>query len=420
MPAWYGPCKGWGERNEGKAYNWAMPKGFFDELKSYVGFEDSDVLNLCALAPAGKRLVPRVVARFYDVLLAHQEAKAVLTSAAQMERLRLTFGKWLTEIFSGTYDDAYLQSRMRIGHTHVRIALPQRFMPLAMEVVWRELREGLRESCEEQVDQKLISVHKILMLDLTIMLGSYHESHSQQVRDLEKRAMEARLLRTQHLAEIGQMAASLAHDIKNPLAGISGAIQIIGDTLDPKSPYKPIIGDILGQISRLDGTVKDLLLYARPAMSERKNIRIAEIVSRTISVLREEPALRNIHVRFNGTDSAVEADEGQLEQLLMNLILNAAHASRDGGTISVEVLDRGDRVELAVKDQGTGMPQEVARRALEPFFTTKTKGTGLGLAICRRIAESHGGSISIESEPGKGTTVVAELFKAESGGREAS
>ena len=138
---------------------------------------------------------------------------------------------------------------------------------------------------------------------------------------------------------------------------------------------------------------------------------MSELVTRLISVLHEEPALRNLDVRFADTEAIAYADERQLEQLLMNLILNAAHASTDGMAIHVEVVDGADGLALVVRDRGAGMPEEVRKRALEPFFTTKAKGTGLGLAICRRIAESHGGSIAVDSQPGKGTTVTVHFPK---------
>ena len=102
------------------------------------------------------------------------------------------------------------------------------------------------------------------MLDLAVMLESYQESYAEQVRRSERSAVEEKLTRAEHLAEIGQLAASLAHEIKNPLAGISGAIQVFRDTMPHNNPHRPILTEILGQINRLDATVKDLLLYARP------------------------------------------------------------------------------------------------------------------------------------------------------------
>ena len=383
----------------------------FDELKKYIGFDERDAINLRSLAEPATPLIPRVVDRFYEVLLEHSGARSVLTGEDQISHLRTVFSEWLRGLFSGTYDRGYFESRSRIGQTHVRVGLPQRYMPLAMDVVRTELDRELRGADVDGIEEKLDSLLKLLTLDLTIMLGSYQESYSNQIREFERKAMQGKLAQAQHLAEIGQLAATLAHEIKNPLAGISGAIQIIGGSLSKESPYKSIVGDILGQISRLDAIVNDLLLYARPTPPKRKEVKMSELVTRLISVLHEEPALRNLDVRFADTEAIAYADERQLEQLLMNLILNAAHASTDGMAIHVEVVDGADQLTLVVRDRGAGMPEEVRKRALEPFFTTKAKGTGLGLAICRRIAESHGGSIAVDSQPGKGTTVTVHFPK---------
>ncbi len=392
-----------------RLYDPGMKHDRYDELKSYIGFDERDVVNLRSLAEPATLLIPRVVDRFYEVLLGHPEARTVLAGEEQVQRLMTFLAEWLRGLFTGTYDQGYFESRSRIGQTHVRVGLPQRYMPLAIDVVRAELSRGLRGADIDRIEEKLESLLKLLTLDLTIMLDSYQESYGSQIRVFERQAMEGKLARAQHLAEVGHLAASLAHEIKNPLAGISGAIQVIGDSLTEDSPYKSIVRDILVQISRVDATVKDLLLYARPTPPERKYVKMSELEMRLASVLHEEPALRNLQVRFAETEVVAYADERQLEQLLMNLILNAAHASRDGAAIVVEAVDRADGLKLIVRDRGTGMPEEVRKRALEPFFTTKAKGTGLGLAICRRIAESHGGTISIESHCGKGTTVTVEL-----------
>jgi signal transduction histidine kinase len=382
----------------------------FDESKSFVGFGDQDVVNLMSLANLTGPMIPEIVARFYQVILAHSETRSVFTEGeAQVIRLKRFFQNWLQGLFGGSYDDSYLQSRRRIGETHVRIGLAQRYMPLAMELVWAEFNQRLRAIESEGIDAKLQSLHKLLILDLTIMLSSYQESYAEEIRRFEHRALEVQLERSRHLAEIGQLAATLAHEVKNPLAGISGAIQIIGESMPKESPYKTIIQAILGQISRLDATVKDLLLYARPSPTHRNHVRLGHLVERTINLLREEPAMQRVRVQCHGSDLNIEADEGQLEQLLINLFLNAAQASPPDSTILVEIAVQGELLQIMVKDHGTGMPRAIKDRALEPFFTTKSKGTGLGLAICRRIVESHGGTISIESSPGAGTTVTISL-----------
>jgi signal transduction histidine kinase len=393
-------------------YNGLVSFNAFDELKAHVDFSVHDERRIAELGAHADRLIPVVVERFYDALLKQARARAVFVGgAAQIARQKVLLADWMSELFSGPYDEAYYLKRYRIGSTHVRVGLPQCFMVVSMEVIWDSFRSQFRRLRIVGVEEKLASLHRLLMLDLTIMLESYHGSSSEQVRLHERAAMEEKLTRSEHLAEIGQLAASLAHEIKNPLAGISGAIQIIGDGLRSDDPHKPIIGEILGQITRLDSTVKDLLLYARPTPPKSRETTLDALIPRVLTLLREEPVLQRVQVEFrpDATPTTVYADEGQIVQLLINLILNAAQASPEGGLIVVYSAVNGRHATIVVRDSGPGMPPEVLRRAVEPFFTTKTQGTGLGLSICRRIVESHGGRMRLESTPGAGTTVTVEL-----------
>jgi hypothetical protein len=179
----------------------------------------------------------------------------------------------------------------------------------------------------------------------------------------------------------------------------------------PDDHHQPIISEILGQIDRLDATVKDLLTYARPSAPRRTELSLATVVNRVLKVLGGEPELQRVRVesaRFP-KDAEVYADDRQIEQLIINLILNAAQASEDGGAIELALAKNHKHVRLTVRDRGRGMTADVREQAFEPFFTTKAKGTGLGLSICRRIVEAHGGRIELESEIDNGTTVTVEL-----------
>lgn len=389
-----------------------MECGFCDSMKAYAGFDAGDADNVRQLAVVAEPILPQVVDHFYKALLKHPDARAVFTGGeSQMSRLKVVLATWLQELFGGLYDDEYCAKRLRIGATHVRVDLKQRFMVLGIELIWQELARGLETLEIPDKRQKLASLHKLLMLDLTIMMESYKDAYSERIRDFERQTMEAKLIRAEHLAEIGQLAASLAHEIKNPLAGISGAIQVIGASLAPDDRHRPIIADILAQIDRLDATVKDLLLYARPPSPHPREVQLDKLVGRVLSVLQAEPALGHVSVEFAEPEhpATVYADQGQLEQMLINLILNAGQASPEGASIRVSVTRQDDFTCLNVRDDGTGMTPEVLERAMEPFYTTKARGTGLGLAICRRIAESNGGSLHLDSEPGCGTTVQIRL-----------
>ncbi len=389
-----------------------MPPFAFDELKKYVGFGPDDAAVLRALAEPIAPALPRVVERFYAAIELNANTRAVLRGVEQAARLRRTLLEWLRGLFGGDYGDEYARRRARIGHVHVQVGLPPHFMVAAMEVVWQELERAVHELPGRNRAAQRRALHKLLSLELALMLGSYQESFADQVRQVERDAMQARLREAEKLAEVGQLAASLAHEIKNPLAGISGAIQVIRAGLRQTDPHWPVLGEVLRQITRLDRTVKDLLVYARPKPPRYQRCELRRAIERVLTLLRKEPEFERVRFEYRVERDLpdIAADEHQLEQLLMNLLLNAAQASAVDGLVRLVARAEDSRVELLVSDRGCGMSPEVLRRALEPFYTTKARGTGLGLPICQKIVEAHGGRLSIRSAPGEGTEVTVELL----------
>jgi len=216
--------------------------------------------------------------------------------------------------------------------------------------------------------------------------------------------------RGEHLAQIGHLAASLAHEIKNPLAGISGAIQVIRDAMKPTEPHRPILDEILRQIGRLDNTVKDLLVFARPKPPRFRKCNVQDVISGALPVWRQQPEIQRVRFEYVNSRAlpTIAADENQIEQLLTNLLLNAAQASKAGGLVRLTAAPQPDGIRLSIEDRGHGMDQEVRRRAVEPFFTTKA-AHGLGLSICKKIVETHGGALAIKSVVGEGTEVIVDL-----------
>ncbi|MFO0838634.1 MAG: protoglobin domain-containing protein [Phycisphaerae bacterium] len=383
----------------------------FEEIKRYVGFGDADAQRLAALRDSIEPFFRRTVDRFYAEIERRPEALAVLSGHNQIARLKTSLSEWLWTLFCGDYDQEYYDRRARIGRMHVKVGLRQEYMFGGMDIVRQELEAAIRQVAPANLDACLDSLHKLLALELSVMLETYRDSYEQLVREAERASVKERLTRAEHLAEIGQLAASLAHEIKNPLAGISGAVQVIRDAAPAGDPHRPILAEILRQIDRLDRTVKDLLIYARPVPPRLQECRLDRVIERVATFFGREPELqrlRLVHVRGDPTP-AIEADEHQVEQVLMNLVLNAAHASHDGGSVRIRTTVREDGVQLRVEDDGHGMDEELQRRAFQPFFTTRARGTGLGLPICKRIIEEHGGELSIESTPGRGTNVTVSL-----------
>ena len=380
-------------------------------MKAHLGFTEEDGANVRALAEPLSAALPKVADRFYDLIRADANALRLFTGGeGQITEQRQRLLAWLTELFSGDYDAPHFQKSTRIGQAHLAASLPQHYMISGMDLIRRELEAQVMEAGVPDAGTKLESLRKLLALELGTMLEAHLQQHTARTRHREREAMEERLTKAEHMAHLGQLAASLAHAIKNPLAGISGAIQIIRGTLPPDGPHRAVVDEMLAQIDRLDATVKDLLIYSRPRAPARVSVDLNELISRVLNLLREEPTLRQIRVRHvrDGELPRIQADERHLEQVVMNLLLNAADASSEGDKVTITTRCDGC-IRMEIADNGIGMTPEVLRRAFEPFHTTKTKGTGLGLSICKQIVDAHGGRINIQSKRYSGTTVVVEL-----------
>jgi len=384
----------------------------FDEMKHFVGFSEEDAELLTSLYPRIRARLPEVVDRFYATLSDQPALRPILHDRpGRIEDLKKTLRGWLTSLFGGQYGEAYFHERCRIGQAHVRVQLPQQYMFTGMNVIRVALIEIMHALEPRPHTRAFAAVHKILDLDLAIMNQTYREDLVHQMRQTEQARYEQRISESEHLATIGQLAASLAHEIKNPLAGISGAIQILGAALDDGHPHKEIIGEALHQIDRLDEAVKDLLIYARPKPPTPSPVSLASVIEHALMLLREEPSFRRVRVHCAGMDGnhLIFADETQMQQLVTNLLLNAAHACERGGEICCRLARQPAGTRLEIEDSGVGMPPEVLARVFEPFYTTKAKGTGLGLSICKRIVEAHGGTLDIQSRPGVGSLVTVEI-----------
>lgn len=214
---------------------------------------------------------------------------------------------------------------------------------------------------------------------------------------------EGRLLRAESLAQLGALSAAVAHELRNPLAGISGAIQVLARSLAADDRRKPIMEKVEQQVRRLDLLVTDLLDFARPTEARLGTVRLEDVARQVVdNVQREHPDVRITTV---GAGSA-RADANLVHQILLNLVLNAVQALDGPGAIEV-VLAPG---RVLVSDSGPGVPHADAERIFSPFFTTRTRGTGLGLAICRKGAAAMGGRLVLTEGPLPGATFQLDLL----------
>jgi two-component system sensor histidine kinase PilS (NtrC family) len=221
--------------------------------------------------------------------------------------------------------------------------------------------------------------------------------------------MEDRLREQASLAKLGEMAAVIAHEVKNPLAGIRGAIQVIATRLPKDDANAPVLKEIVARIDALDQMMKDLLLFSRPPVPNRAPTDLVPLVTTTASLLSQDPALRDVDVQIEGGAPPVPADADMLRIVFQNLLINSAHAMHGKGRIRVAVETVDSNCQIAFTDGGPGIPTEVREKIFTPFFTTKSRGSGLGLPTAKRLIEAHNGQIAVTCPATGGTRVVIQL-----------
>ena len=235
------------------------------------------------------------------------------------------------------------------------------------------------------------------------------EALEQNLSDV--RSLEHQIMQSEKFATVGQMAAGLAHEIKNPLAGIAGAIQVLGDTLPPEDERRPVVRQVLEQVKRIEGTLRDLLTYARPKTAKLEPTDLHEIIDRALGVISLFPRKRIEVIRDFQRGLPPAMVDGELfGQVLTNLFINAVQAIQNEGTLTVRTSTSAGGIKVTVHDSGIGINPSKLKQIFDPFYTTKTRGTGLGLPICRRVVEAHNGTITAQSQPGEGAEFVITLF----------
>jgi len=211
--------------------------------------------------------------------------------------------------------------------------------------------------------------------------------------------------RADRLSAIGQLAAGLAHEIRNPLASIDGAAEVLDLAGDQPELRKETVGIIRKECSRLNRLLTSLLDFARPRHPERREVDLSRVLDSVIGLVGHSAGkgLR-FHKETSGHAPMLLGDEEQLTQVMLNLTINAAQAMPEGGDVWLTINQRDDGILVEIRDQGTGIPDEHMDKIFDPFFTTKDTGTGLGLSVVHQIVTQHGGTVSVSRNGDKGTT----------------
>jgi signal transduction histidine kinase len=244
----------------------------------------------------------------------------------------------------------------------------------------------------------------------------------------EQRERLDRLYRAERLAAVGQLAAGVAHEVRNPLTAIRSTMQYLLSGCDPAEPRHQLIREILSEVDRINSTVGDLLTLSRSGDLQKAELDLKAPLGSAVQLVLARAAEQRVTLdsEIGGTGSPplpVFGDAGQLKQVFLNLLLNALQSMPDGGTITIRTgasfplaASRVRFTEVRIADDGPGIPPDQLRRVFDPFYTTKREGTGIGLAICHGIIEQHQGTIHLESTVGRGTTAFVRLPLSEGEG----
>jgi two-component system, NtrC family, sensor histidine kinase HydH len=246
----------------------------------------------------------------------------------------------------------------------------------------------------------VVSALTVALWGLTLLLLFMLRQEERHHRDMN---------RSEELARLGEMGAVLAHEIRNPLAGIKGFAQLV-ETAGNIEQARRHAEKIVTQSLRMEALVNDLLAFARDDLGERQVTDLSFLIEDCIELLQQEAAKQQVIIELDSL-SQVKANVvvDHIVQMLLNLMKNALQAMPDGGELKIGLLRKNDSVYISVKDNGIGISSEHLQKIFEPFWTTKSTGTGLGLALCRRVAEEHGGNLTVESTVDTGTVFVFTL-----------
>jgi nitrogen-specific signal transduction histidine kinase len=282
----------------------------------------------------------------------------------------------------------------------------------------QEIAESLRagrsmrhyETTRLRKDGRQITVHVTVapLIDgAGRTVGSTVTSHD--VTEIKQ--LSARLREQERLAALGELAAAVAHEVKNPLAGIRGACAILAKGYGEQDRRYELGQEVLRQVDRLNQTVRDLLLFARPKTKRPVPTDIHQVLERVLALLGEDPQNGNVRIdrRFERELPPLRVDPQQMEQVFFNVFDNAYQAMNYDGDLTVVTERNGRSAKIAVRDSGPGLPQEETERIFEPFFTSRARGTGLGLAIVRNLVGAHGGKVTAANRPRGGAEILITL-----------
>jgi signal transduction histidine kinase len=372
----------------------------YRELQEYVGWTDDDAARVRKAGPVAEPRLPALVDDFYAEIERHPDARKVFVDDAQVARLKVSLKIWVDQLFRGPYDGDYVLRRWQVGRRHVEVGLDHIYAAAALS----RLRQGLVRTVRANwpadwgdVTETIDSLRTLIDLDLAIIEDSYAIAYQE------------RLQRGERLAAIGQIAAGVAHELRNPLNVVKTSAYFL---LNAKSLSPERVSEHLRRINRQVNHANDVITalasFAKPPDPHLNSISVIECVK---GALDRYPLPQGISLVSDlpVTLPKVNADATQLGIVFGNLVRNACDAMPTGGTLTVSAASSDGIVEVRVSDTGLGIDPDNLVKITEPLFSTKAKGMGLGLSITNAILTKISGKLQVTSEMGRGSTFTVRI-----------
>lgn len=280
---------------------------------------------------------------------------------------------------------------------------------LGVAEIVQDLSEDYQSIFLFQIGILITSAAVMGVLFLALVLVVQRGEGIFEQRAQERLRLKAQLERSRHLSTIGEMVAGISHEIRNPLGIIRSSAELLKKKMLQVDPSNSFADVIIEEVGRLNLIITDFLNFARPKAPNMRRCQLQGVVEKNLHYLASQLQERNCTIvqDYQNPVSDIQADEEQLYQAFLNILINAMQAMPQGGEISIRISeDPDDGVQIVIEDNGPGLEEEILEKIWDPFFTTKEKGSGLGLVIVRNILESHGGAIRIENRPDGGARVV--------------
>lgn len=371
-------------------------QSFLDDVRRYVGLDAEDGERLQGLVPLLEPHFNAFAEHFYARILEHPSAHTAITGGAeQVARLKQSLVTWMDSGLRGPFDDAFYERRARIGRRHVAIGLPQQYMVTAIGVMRQDYHAVLTDTLVDDVPRlhaSMRAVDRLLDLELAIMLQTYRIDSDDQLR------------RGERLATIGRVAATIGHDLRNPLGVIESSAYILRRMLQDERGQRHL-DKINSQVRNCNRIVTALLELARSRPPQFASIDVRVMLDASLAMVTIP---EGVVVRIEVDDGMqLEGDSNLLEQAMINLVVNSVIALRGRpGTIVTRATRHDDRfAALIVVDDGPGFDPDLLPRVFEPLVTSRASGVGLGLALVKSVADRHLGQAIAENAPGGGAIV---------------